>query len=799
LRGEENTAMKKSTVLGISLPIILLLFAAALHAEERLTWPRVITGEKGTLTVYQPQIERWDYETMEFRMAVEIRVKHRAEPVYGGLWLKAATDTSLDERLVRISGIEVSKVRIPSASEEEIRKLSDFVNGKFAGRTLVVSLDRILANVAQEPDAAPVRSVRVSTKAPKIFLGKAPTVLLLIEGEPLLQAIEGTGLKVVINANLDLYYDTGHSTYYLFIGEQWLSAPDAKGPWKSNAEPSAAFRDIPDAHRRAYIKDLLGSRSDRKMGVVTADPPAELILLEGEPALEAIAGTGLMYVKNTSQHLFLHRDAGMYYYMSSGRWFRAKRLEGPWASAGTTLPADFARIPEEHEKSPVLTSVPGTVLAREAAVEAQIPRKITVKRKGTTVDVTYTGEPAFEEIEGAGLEYAVNTSFDVFRVGEAYYVCRQGVWFFADEPTGPWNVSDTVPKEISAIPASHAKHYVTYVYVYGADSTTVTFGYTGGYTGVYVSNDVVVYGTGYYYPSTVYYYQGYPYYYSYPYTYWYVGYVYYDYPYYYYRYDYYPPYYYGRLEYHEGRYGHGYTYERGDYRVGYGRGEYKGAEIVTRQAEGPYGQWGTSVIRRGDEWARTWRRTTDEGTVGRVRTSEGGRGIAYRNGETQGGAFRTGDNDLYVGKDGEVYRHDEDGWAKYEDGNWEPAERERTAPSDDASERRESLKSREREDSRDVRSQEGRWRDRYGDASGRRGERSGDRGKRTYDRPRGDYRSRDTYGQGGRDRSRDTHGQLRKDRESRSRGNYRAERYGRSRSGSSPSRGGGGGGRGGRR
>jgi hypothetical protein len=488
----------------------------------------------------------------------------------------------------------------------------------------------------------------------------------------------------------------------------------------------------------------------------------------------------------------------MYYYMSSGRWFRAKRLEGPWASAGTTLPADFARIPEEHEKSPVLTSVPGTVLAREAAVEAQIPRKITVKRKGTTVDVTYTGEPAFEEIEGAGLEYAVNTSFDVFRVGEAYYVCRQGVWFFADEPTGPWNVSDTVPKEISAIPASHAKHYVTYVYVYGADSTTVTFGYTGGYTGVYVSNDVVVYGTGYYYPSTVYYYQGYPYYYSYPYTYWYVGYVYYDYPYYYYRYDYYPPYYYGRLEYHEGRYGHGYTYERGDYRVGYGRGEYKGAEIVTRQAEGPYGQWGTSVIRRGDEWARTWRRTTDEGTVGRVRTSEGGRGIAYRNGETQGGAFRTGDNDLYVGKDGEVYRHDEDGWAKYEDGNWEPAERERTAPSDDASERRESLKSREREDSRDVRSQEGRWRDRYGDASGRRGERSGDRGKRTYDRPRGDYRSRDTYGQGGRDRSRDTHGQLRKDRESRSRGNYRAERYGRSRSGSSPSRGGGGGGRGGR-
>jgi hypothetical protein len=239
--------------------------------------------------------------------------------------------------------------------------------------------------------------------------------------------------------------------------------------------------------------------------VLRADPPAELILIEGEPSLTPISGTSLMFVKNTEQDLFLHRAEGLYYYLTSGRWFRARQLKGPWAAVGDDLPGDFSRIPEEHPKSDALAAVPGTPQAKEAVIEAQIPKKITVKRKEAAVKVQYSGKPQFEPVQGTSMAYAVNTMNDVIKVKEQYYCCFQGVWFVASAPEGPWKVCDAVPKEIYTIPPSHPKHFVTYVFVYGADAETVTFGYTAGYTGVYISNGTVVYGSGYPYTTQVYY------------------------------------------------------------------------------------------------------------------------------------------------------------------------------------------------------------------------------------------------------------------------------------------------------
>ena len=58
----------------------------------------------------------------------------------------------------------------------------------------------------------------------------------------------------------------------------------------------------------------------------------------------------------------------MYYYLVTGRWFKAKSLKGPWLAATGKLPNDFAKIPSDHEKGYVLVSVPNTEDAK-AAVE----------------------------------------------------------------------------------------------------------------------------------------------------------------------------------------------------------------------------------------------------------------------------------------------------------------------------------------------------------------------------------------------------------------------------------------------
>jgi hypothetical protein len=783
------------------------------------SWPRVMEGKTATLIAHQPQLDKWDFNVLECRMAVEITLKDKKGPFYGGIWLKGNTDISVDDRLVRFRDIKVSKIRIASAKPEEIRELEKNINSSFLGRTLVLSLDRLIGAAAVTPEVVRFKSIKAEMKPPTILVSQTPAVLLLISGAPALQPVGKTGLSAVINSNLELYFYEQGKTYYLFTGEQWLSASDLKGNWEGNIRPPQVFETIPKEHPKAYLKDLLGTKSGKKVTVLRADPPAELILIDGEPSLTPISGTSLMFVKNTEQDLFLHRAEGLYYYLTSGRWFRARQLKGPWAAVGDDLPGDFSRIPEEHPKSDALAAVPGTPQAKEAVIEAQIPKKITVKRKEAAVKVQYSGKPQFEPVQGTSMAYAVNTMNDVIKVKEQYYCCFQGVWFVASAPEGPWKVCDAVPKEIYNIPASHPKHFVTYVQVYGSDAETVTFGYTAGYTGVYVSNGTVIYGTGYPYTTQVYYVGNDPYYYPPPFTYgswgfsFYYSYGWYD-PYY-----PYPPYYYGRTEYVEGRYGSGYKYSYGDKSAATYSGAYKGATFESRQVKGPNEQWGESVIRRGDDWVETWHRTEGGKTVAGIETSGGGKGLALKGEQGKGGIYKSGTGDLYVGKDGAMYQHSENGWSKYENGAWNPVEREKGKALQDRADSQKKVSQlpatktdkkpsvgtadRSKGTSPRVESRPATPSNLPAGQSDKKpsvgtADRSKDSSPQVESRPAAP--STKDAGRGATDaRSTDTHSQLQADRSARSRGDYRAASQPSAPSRSAPARGGGGRGGGGRR
>ena len=145
-------------------------------------------------------------------------------------------------------------------------------------------------------------------------------------------------------------------------------------------------------------------------------------------------------------------------------------------------------IPEDHEKSYILASVPGTPAASEAVIMANIPETATVERSEATLEVSYEGEPEFSPVPGAeGVEFAVNTNFDVFKVNDYYYCCFQAVWFVSASPNGPWTVCDNVPEPIYTVPPEHPKHNVTYVAVKDSTPTTVQTSYTSGYQGNYVA------------------------------------------------------------------------------------------------------------------------------------------------------------------------------------------------------------------------------------------------------------------------------------------------------------------------
>jgi len=239
----------------------------------------------------------------------------------------------------------------------------------------------------------------------------------------------------------------------------------------------------------------VGARADMPK-VYVAFEPTELVITFGTPSFRPIEGTTLSYVDNTESDLFLNAKDGMYYLLVSGRWYRTRGAKDGLEFCTDRLPSDFAKIPLDHPAGRVLASVPGTEGANAAVLANSLPRVATVKRGSIEFKPVFRGRPKFAAIDGAEVEYAVNTGVEVFRVGGRLYGCSDGLWFETERADAPWRLCDKLPAAIGAIPVTSPFFNVTFVRIDRSTEDSVTYAYTPGYFGNYVNRGVVVWGTG---------------------------------------------------------------------------------------------------------------------------------------------------------------------------------------------------------------------------------------------------------------------------------------------------------------
>jgi hypothetical protein len=699
-----KTRRMKSLV-RFTLTLTLLCAAAgATFAAEDPGWPREIDVQGNRLVVYQPQIDSWEnYSKLRARLAVELTRKGADKPILGAIWLEAETSASMDKRLVALDNIRVAKTNFPTLDRQQSKRIAEVV-GRMVPKSLPdVSLDRILAGIERTREAD--RAFQGSTAPPVICASTKPAILVQFDGEPVLYPIEGTDLSFAVNTNWDVFFDSLEKTWYLLDGNIWLNTPDVlKEPWSLADKLPSDFSRLPDDKNWESVRARLSSG---KTGVgdvpevFVSTRPAELILLEGEAKRARIEGTDLYRITHTDSDLFYYAGDKHYYVLLSGRWFKSPNLERDWAPVGKDLPSDFAKIPSDGPKSHVLASVPGTPEAREAVLQAQIPRKAVLNKSEAKLNVWYNGEPELRTIPGTSLAYAVNTQSVVIRVGKKYYACQDGAWFVADSPTGPWKLADSVPAAIYTIPPSSPVYNATYVRVYDSTPEVVEYGYTAGYLGCYIEDGAMVYGTGYYYPP--YLWPGrHPIFWPRPYSYGFRA--------------YYNPYTgaFARGGVVYGPYrglGRGAVYNpsTGAYArgtVAWGPHGGVAAGIVYTPAAGwhagvhhfsPYARWGKAVIAgaagataatglaklRAPEGRAAAIRGTDRASAGERLSAAREQGKLQPGkdravGSTLGrehsaGVAGKGSGDLYVGKDGNIYRREGESWSKYSAGNrWEP-------------------------------------------------------------------------------------------------------------------------------
>jgi hypothetical protein len=647
-------------------------------------WPRTYgTPNGGNVIVYQPQLASWDRQKHAVAYsAVTYNAPGAEKPAIGSIKLESDTSVSLGERLVRFGTINLTETHFPTLSRDEVGVIATTVKDSIPEEERVIALDRMMAAV-ETSAILPSDVPGVKADPPTIFFSSTPAILVNLDGEPIWSPIEVSDLRFAVNTNWDLFEHGPSKTFYLRNQDVWLKASAVEGPWSPAGDLPESFAKLPNDENWKEVKAALpGKKIDAKSAptVFVSLEPAELILLEGNPEYEEVEGTGLVWVANTESDVFRMGESGSVYYLVAGRWFSAADFTGPWTFATPTLPADFQKIPLEHERSRVLASVPGTRQAAEAILLAQIPETARVNIKTTKApEVAYQGDPKFEPEKGTqGVQSAVNTDKDIFKFGDLYYMCYQGVWFSSKAPNGPWEVETDIPKELYQIPASSSHHHVTYVTVEDDDDSDewATFAVVAGYTGMMIAWGCVVWGSGWYYPPYVgwggyypYYYPRYP---TYGYNAWYNpwtgG--------------------YGRGVTAYGPYGGAGAGARYNPRTGtYARGASAwgpygsrgvaeawnprtGTYARTRQGSNVYGSWGATSVQRGDDWAQTARVTNRAtGTTTRVtQTDEGA--IASRRG-AGGGTVAVGEGgDMYAGRDGNVYRREDGNWQKNENGNW---------------------------------------------------------------------------------------------------------------------------------
>ena len=639
-------------------------------------WPRIYNlPSGGTILVYQPQVASWDKQKhLVAYSAVSQRAKTGEKPAIGTIKIEADTEVSVPERLVSFQKMKIVEANFQTLQKEQIREITTEIEKAIPVDERVIALDRVLSNL-DKSQVIPKNVDGVKADPPAIFFSTSPAVILNLDGEPIWSPIKENDLKFAVNTNWDLFQHVPTNTLYLRNNDTWLKATDVKGTWSPAGKLPGSFAKLPAEDNWKDVKANLPGKAIAATAVpkvFVSLQPAELILLTGPPAYRPVPGTGLQWVSNTESDVFRMGTTGAVYYLVAGRWFTASNFTGPWTFATPTLPADFKKIPLEHERSRVLAAVPGTDQAIEAVLLAEIPHTARVNKKELKApDVAFEGDPQFTPIEKTTVARAVNTDKDVFKIGDVYYMCYQGVWFIGKSASGPWEVAESVPEQIYQIPVSSPAHHVTYVTVEeDNEDDWVTFAAAAGYTGMMVAWGCTVWGSGWYYPPYWGYGAYYPYYYPYFPTYGYSA--------------WYNPWTgaYGRSAGIYGPYGGAGvgarynprtgTYARGAAAYGpYGaRGVAQaynprtGTYAQTRQGSNPYGSWGSTSVQRGDDWAKTNRYTNRQtGTTTRtVRTDEGS---AVMKKGAEGGRVVAGDGgNVYAGKDGNAYRRQDGTWQK---------------------------------------------------------------------------------------------------------------------------------------
>ena len=280
--------------------------------------------------------------------------------------------------------MKIAEANFPTLPKEQVREIVAEIDKAIPDDERVIALDRVLANV-DKSQIVPKNVEGIKADPPTIFFSKTPAVIVNLDGEPIWSPIKDNDLKYAVNTNWDLFQ---HAPTNTLLPAQQRHVAEGHRPQGAVGAGRDAARQLQEAAGGRQLEGRQGQPAGQAaQGSRRAEGLRQLPAGRADPAdgrAELPPGArapSLLWVSNTESDVFRLGKTGPVYYLVAGRWFSAPDFTGPWTFATPSLPADFKKIPLEHERSRVLASVPGTDQAAEAVLLAQMPQTARVNKK----------------------------------------------------------------------------------------------------------------------------------------------------------------------------------------------------------------------------------------------------------------------------------------------------------------------------------------------------------------------------------------------------------------------------------
>jgi len=192
-------------------------------------WPQSNTIGERTFTVYQPQFDGYDGRVATLSAAITVQQGDSLKR--GIMWLRGEVSPADTVGEVEIHDLNITRMTIDNKEDWTARSA---LQGSLSGVGFTIARTTMVQDLKLD-NARSSGTPGLKHDAPNMFFTEVPTVLVPVDGSPVLAACGSW--KKVVNTPFVLLQSTDGSWWVRVGDTQWMSSPTMTGQYAAGSAP----------------------------------------------------------------------------------------------------------------------------------------------------------------------------------------------------------------------------------------------------------------------------------------------------------------------------------------------------------------------------------------------------------------------------------------------------------------------------------------------------------------------------------------------------------------------------------